>query len=239
MSLKKKKRKRKKSKISKSIKNKLIDSKIYMIEAASFHLLIKQKRIEIFALFSREINAQINATSSQNIDIQLSKIEIISIDFRTVMSLEYHNFLNVFFKQEANKLSSHREKHDHRIELKEEKEKFDHEYVSLYRMSDDELLLIKQYLEKHLNKNFIKSNSISYLSSVLFARKSSDELRFCVDYRKLNAITKKNRYSFFLISKIIARLIKTQLITKINIRHAFNRIRMITERDEELIIFTT
>jgi hypothetical protein len=92
-----------------------------MIEAASFHLLIKQKRTEIFALSSREIDAQINATSSQNIDIQLSKIENISIDSRTVMSLEYHNFLNVFFKQEANKLSSHRERHDHRIELKEEK----------------------------------------------------------------------------------------------------------------------
>jgi hypothetical protein len=99
--------------------------------------LIKQKRAEIFALFSREIDAQINATSSQNIDIQLSKIENISINSKTEMSLEYHNFLNVFFKQEANKLSSHREKHDHRIKLKEEKEKFDHEYVSLYRMSND------------------------------------------------------------------------------------------------------
>jgi hypothetical protein len=106
-------------------------------------------------------------------------------------------------------------------------------------MSDDKLLLIKQYLEKHLNKSFIKSSFAFYLSLVLFVRKSSDELRFCVDYKRLNAITKKNRYSLSLISKIIARLIKTQLITKINIRHAFNRIRMITERDEKLITFTT
>jgi hypothetical protein len=78
--------------------NESIDSKIYMIEAASFHLLIKQKKIEIFALFSREINAQINAASSQDIDIQLSKIEKISIDFKTVVLLEYHDFLDVFFK---------------------------------------------------------------------------------------------------------------------------------------------
>jgi hypothetical protein len=40
-----------------------------MIEAAPFHLLIKQKKAEIFALSSREIDAQINATSSQNSDI--------------------------------------------------------------------------------------------------------------------------------------------------------------------------
>jgi hypothetical protein len=117
----KKKKKKKKRKTKKSIRNESTDSKIYMIEAASFHLLIKQKKTEIFALFSRENDAQINATSSQNIDIQLSKIEKISIDSRTVMSLEYHDFLNVFFKQEANKLSSHRERHDHRIELKEKK----------------------------------------------------------------------------------------------------------------------
>jgi hypothetical protein len=43
VSLKKKKRKRKKSKMIKSIRNESTDSEIYMIEAASFHLLIKQK----------------------------------------------------------------------------------------------------------------------------------------------------------------------------------------------------
>jgi hypothetical protein len=69
ISLKKKKRKRKKSKMTKSIMIESIDSKIYMIEAALFYLLIKQKKTEIFALSSREIDAQINATSSQNIDI--------------------------------------------------------------------------------------------------------------------------------------------------------------------------
>jgi hypothetical protein len=122
--------------------------------------------------------------------------------------------------------------------LKKEKSK-NHEYVSLYRMSDEKLLLIKKYFEEYLNKNFIKSSFAFYFFLVLFVRKSDNELRFCVDYRKLNAITKKNRYSFSFISKIITRLIKAQLITKINIRHVFNRIRIITERNEELITFTT
>jgi hypothetical protein len=57
ISSKKKKRRRKRSRRIKSIMNESIDSKIYMIEAASFHLLIKQKKIKIFALSSREINA--------------------------------------------------------------------------------------------------------------------------------------------------------------------------------------
>jgi hypothetical protein len=171
-----------------------------------------------------------------NIDIQLSKIEKISIDFRTLISLEYHDFLNVFFKQEADKLLSHREAHDHRIELKE---KIDYKYASLYRMSDEELLLIKQYLKKHLQKNFIKFSSSSYSFSILFVRKSDEELRFCVNYKKLNAITKKNRYSLSLIAEVIARLIKIKFIIKINIRHVFNRIRMITQENEKLTIFIT
>jgi hypothetical protein len=82
----------------KSTRNETIDLKIYTIEAASFHLLIKQKKAKIFVLSSREINAQINAAFSQNIDIQLSKIEKILIDFKTIISHEFHDFLNVFFK---------------------------------------------------------------------------------------------------------------------------------------------
>ncbi len=75
-------------------------------------------------------------------------------------------------------------------------------------MSNDELLLIKKYLQKHLNKDFIKSSTASYASLILFAKKLDEELRFCVDYRKLNAIIKKNRYFISLIAETIARLSK-------------------------------
>jgi hypothetical protein len=53
----------------------------------------------------------------------------------------------------------------------------------------------------------------------------------------LNAITKKNRYSISLIAEIIARLSKTKWMIKIDIRHAFNRIRMHFKENENLITF--
>jgi hypothetical protein len=53
----------------------------------------------------------------------------------------------------------------------------------------------------------------------------------------LNAITKKNRYSIFLIAETIARLSKAKWMIKINIRHAFNRIRMHFKENENLITF--
>jgi hypothetical protein len=53
----------------------------------------------------------------------------------------------------------------------------------------------------------------------------------------LNAITKKNRYSISLIAETIARLSKIKWMTKIDIRHAFNRIRMHFKENEDLITF--
>jgi hypothetical protein len=55
----------------------------------------------------------------------------------------------------------------------------------------------------------------------------------------LNAIIKKNRYSILLIAETIARLSKAKWMTKINIRHAFNRIRMHSKENEDLITFRT
>jgi hypothetical protein len=55
----------------------------------------------------------------------------------------------------------------------------------------------------------------------------------------LNVIIKKNTYSIFLIAKTIARLSKTKWMTKIDIRHAFNRIRMHSKENEDLTTFKT
>jgi hypothetical protein len=170
---------------------------IHSIAVASFNTLSRQKDVKIFVV------------SMKDLEIQLKKQDNnIVIDSKSVISSKYHDFLNVFFKKNADILSSHR-KHDHRIKLEKEHES-DHEYASLYNLSEEELQLVKKYLKEHLNKNFIESSTASYASFILFAKKSDDELRFCVNYRKLNAIIKKNRYSIFLIAETIARLSKAK-----------------------------
>jgi hypothetical protein len=170
---------------------------IHFIAVASFNILSRQKNVKIFAVFMKNLEIQLKKQDSNTI-----------IDLKSIISFEYHDFLNVFFKKKADILSSHR-KHDHRIELEKDHES-DHEYASLYNLSEEELQLMKKYIKEHLNKNFIESSTASYASSILFAKKSDDELRFCVNYRKLNAIIKKNRYSIFLIDETIVRLSKTK-----------------------------
>jgi hypothetical protein len=145
----------------------------------------------------------------KDLEIQLKKQENNTVtDSKSIVSFEDHDLLNVFFKKKANILSSHR-KHDHRIELEKNHES-KHEYAFLYNLSEVELLLIKKYLKKHFDKEFIESSTAFYASFILFVKKSDDELRFCVDYRKLNVIIKKNKYSISLIAEIIAILSKAK-----------------------------
>ena len=63
---------------------------------------------------------------------------------------------------------------------------------SLYQMLTDELKAVKKYLKDNLNKGFIQVSSVLIASSILFIWKLREGLRFCVNYRKLNVITKKN-----------------------------------------------
>ena len=57
-------------------------------------------------------------------------------------------------------------------------------------MSPYKLQKVKEYLNKNLFKDFITFSKAAYSSSVLFAQKANEDLRFCIDYCKLNVITK-------------------------------------------------
>jgi hypothetical protein len=52
----------------------------------------------------------------------------------------------------------------------------------------------------------------------MFVKKPNGGLRFCIDFCKLNAITKKDQYPVPLIDKTLARLAKARVYTKLDIR---------------------
>ena len=78
------------------------------------------------------------------------------------------------------------------------------EHTPLYQMSDKELKACKDYIDSNLSKGFITASSALYTSLVLFVRKPSRGLQFCVDYQKLNVLTKKDKYLLPLINKTLA-----------------------------------
>jgi len=132
---------------------------------------------------------------------KLSHVKILE-KVKVKLFLEYHDYLNMFDRAMINQLSLHRF-YDHKIELIDEETFF---RSRLYQMFDHKLQKIKKYLINYLNKEFIFFSFASYISLILFIEKKDDSLRFCVDYRKLNALIKRNRYSLPLIDETLARI---------------------------------
>jgi hypothetical protein len=86
-------------------------------------------------------------------------------------------------------------------------------------MNTEELEASYKYMIENLDKGFIAPSSAPFASPILIARNpSSGKLRFCVDYRKLNAITKKDRYPIPLVDELMDCLAGAKFFTKLDIR---------------------
>ena len=150
------------------------------------------------------------------------------------LSAEYHDLKDVFDQAKANELSPHRF-YDHKIVIEGEGQL---PKSRIYSMFDYKLQKIKEYLKENLRKDFISSSTALFASPVLFVFKSNEELRFCVNYRRLNALTRKNRYSIPLIEETLARVTECKYLIKLDIIAAFNKLRM-HSNSEDYTTFVT
>ena len=135
---------------------------------------------------------------------------------------EYHDLAHVFSKRRAKELPPHRE-FDHKINLDSEPEL---KQAPLYKMNQKELDTVHAYIEENLANGFIEPSDSPFNSPVLFVKKKNGDLRFCVDYRKLNAHTRKDRYPLPLIGETLAKMAGSKKFTILDVIHAFNRIQM-------------
>ncbi len=69
-------------------------------------------------------------------------------------------------------------------------------------------------------------------------KKSGRWIQFCVNYKRLNVITKKDHYLIYLIEETLTQLEDAKYFTKIDIRQAFYQIKMFEDL-EELTTFLT
>jgi hypothetical protein len=98
-------------------------------------------------------------------------------------------------------------------------------------MSRDELLVLQKTLINLLDKGFIRVSNSLTAALVLFVKKPRGGLRFCVDYRGLNRITKKDRYLLLLIYETLWNISKARWFTKLDVITAFYKLRVL-EGDE-------
>ncbi|KAL2695017.1 hypothetical protein AAEP93_007409 [Penicillium crustosum] len=186
------------------------------------------REVETFATSLYEIDHIIDVKSVQTRDPEIDQILM-------TLPKEYHDLVEVFSKKKSDELPPHRPGVDHDIILEAEAQPG---YCPLYKLSLEELKAAKKYILDNLEKGFIVPSSAPYASPILMARKPNGGLRFCVDFRRLNAITKKDCYPLPLIDEVLQRTSKAKIYTKLDIQQGFHRIRL-TPGAEDLTTFRT
>jgi hypothetical protein len=118
------------------------------------------------------------------------------------MPAYFHQWLNVIDHKKAELLPPTRGQGvNHSIKLEKDDSGREKEvpWGPLYSMSRDELLVLRKTLIDLLDKGFIRVSNSPAVAPVLFVKKPRGGLRFCVNYRGLNRVTKKDRYPLPLI----------------------------------------
>ncbi len=218
-------------KISKSTSDSM---NIAMIKTATYRMLVKRSDIKIFAVIVLKIDWFITTAENKSEEVNLHELSHAEALKQVKIKLfsEYHDYLDIFDRAMIDQLSLHHF-YDHKIELINEETS---SRSKLYQMFNHKLQKIKKYLIEHLNKEFIFFSFASYVLLILFIEKKDESLRFCVDYRKLNALIKRDRYSLLLIDETFAHIQESKYLTQLNIIVMFNKLQMHSD-SKDLTIF--
>jgi transposase InsO family protein len=207
---------------------------IALVNAAAFHHNLRQPGSQSGAFTLAALDAMIMKKHLE--EHPLDDEQTLKL-IQGKLPAEYAAFTDVFSKSASDELPPFRTGVDHKIHLTEPESKLTCNH--LYKLSEQELQAARKYIMENLDKGFIapsKNNPFAF--PILFDKKPDGSLRFCVDYRRLNEITRKDPYPIPLIDEILPRLLEAKVMTKIDIRQAFHRIRIDPE-SEHLTTFRT
>ncbi|MBW0549364.1 hypothetical protein O181_089079 [Austropuccinia psidii MF-1] len=150
-----------------------------------------------------------------------------------VVSSVYHQYLDVFSKFKAEKRPPQCAC-DHHIELEGSLPPVG----VIYSLSNQESDTLRAYISENVEKGFIRPSSSSTGAPVLFAKKKDGGLHLCFDYRKLNAVTRKNKYPVPPMNQLLNVFNGSSIFSKIDLHGAYSLL-INKEGDEHLTAFGT
>ncbi|KAM4063982.1 reverse transcriptase (RNA-dependent DNA polymerase) [Hirsutella rhossiliensis] len=135
---------------------------------------------------------------------------------------EYRKYDKLFKEELETGLPEHSQ-WDHEICLKDGRTPTFHK---IYNLNEKQLQTLRDYLDENLRKGYIRTSTSEAGYPVMFVPKKNGKLRLVVDYRRLNDITMKDRTPLPLISELRDRLHGKKWFTALDLKGAYNLIRM-------------
>jgi hypothetical protein len=196
---------------------------------ANTRLSEKQGR-ELYKLYNKTLGEEEDENYAQLINPHLSSVDKEKLN--RFIRKNYDTFMDK--GQDFSEL--HARVGEHRIDLTDEG--IDPVYVHPYRVSPRERLLLEELVQELLDKNVIRESISPWSFPVVLVDKPGGKKRFCVNYKRLNDITKKSRFPLPRMEQALEKLAKAKHYTKIDLDSGFWQVK-VAEEHKERTAFST
>ena len=107
-----------------------------------------------------------------------------------------------------------------------------------YRVHPSKVKLVREEIESMLQMGLIREGMSEWCAPVVLVPKSDGSTRLCIDYRRVNAVTKKDSFPLPRIDECIESIGRANFITKLDLLKGFWQIGL-SERAQEICCFST
>ena len=107
-----------------------------------------------------------------------------------------------------------------------------------YRLPEARKEVVKREIDKMLTQGIVQPSRSPWASPIVLVEKKDGDVRFCVDYRKLNQTSKFDAYPMPRVNEVLESVRSAQFISTLDLARGYWQIPM-AEQSQEKTAFTT